>query len=144
MKILATTASTSSSTRYSNDDPIEYVLRDDGSGAGSGGGFPDNSPDGVSRRLTLPISIRKLPNLEESGSSESGGTADGSAGSRETGRETEARQRGQEGVVWSQGSTQEEWKAWRQAGRRRSSSWRRRGERQTAQSGEDLGLAASE
>lgn len=46
----------------------------------------------------------------------------------------EARQRGQDGVERSQVSTHWEWKAWRQAGRRRSSSSGRKLERQTAQS----------
>ena len=56
---------------------------------------------------------------------------------------TAARQSGQDGVVRSQASTQAAWNAWRHAGSSRSSASGVNGDRQTAQSGELLGSAAS-
>jgi hypothetical protein len=56
----------------------------------------------------------------------------------------EARQSGQDGLARSQGSTQREWKAWRHAGRRRSSSSPPNTLWHTAQSLDDLGSAASD
>lgn len=55
----------------------------------------------------------------------------------------EERQRGQESVERSHVSMQREWNAWRHEGRRRSSSRGSNGERHTAQSSDDEGLAAA-
>uniref|UniRef100_J3M0T8 Uncharacterized protein n=1 Tax=Oryza brachyantha TaxID=4533 RepID=J3M0T8_ORYBR len=60
------------------------------------------------------------------------------------GIETVARQSGQDGVVRSHASTQAAWNAWRHAGSSRSSASSVNGDRQTAQSGELFGSAASE
>lgn len=92
------------------------------------------------RRLTLPISTRKLSDL--GGSAAGGGGGDGVAVAGEIGE----RHRGQERLDFSQVSMHWEWKAWRQAGRRRSSSESWNGERQTAQSRkeEEEGFAVEE
>lgn len=117
----------SSSTRYS-----VFVL-ELGSGyartavAPSGGAAATaaEEEDDVERRLlTLPSSTRR------------------SSGSGGYGSAMEARQSGHDGLARSHGSTQLEWKAWRHAGRRRSSSSLQNTHWHTAQSLDDLGNAA--
>lgn len=116
----------SSSTRYS-----VFVL-ELGSGyartaaAPSGGAAATaEEEDEVERRLlTLPSSTRR------------------SSGSGGCGSAMEARQSGHDGLARSHGSTQLEWKAWRHAGRRRSSSSPQNTHWHTAQSLDDLGSAA--
>jgi hypothetical protein len=66
------------------------------------------------------------------------------AGRGGKGRRTGARQRGHEAVDLSHVSMHSAWNACRQAGKRRSSALGSNGERQTAQSGDDLGRDAKE
>lgn len=128
---------------WSNDEPIECVWwrddDDDDCGVGRDGFLRDKTSPGA-RLLALPISTSKLRDM--GGSSQ--GVCDATEGRGGGGRVTGARQRGHEGDFRIQGSTQPEWKAWRQAGSRRRSSSGPKGRRHTAQSGEDLGRAARE
>ena len=114
----------SSSTRYS------VLVLELGSGyartpSGGAAATAAEDEDDVERRLlTLPSSTRR------------------SSGSGGYGSAMEARQSGHDGLERSHGSTQLEWKAWRHAGRRRSSSSAQNTHWHTAQSLDDLGSAA--